>query len=177
MPIIEAASETTRRRGPYCDDESHAVPQLKCLARQQFRIAVPGLNCRAFFLAELRESLALSRQALKYGPGLPVFTLLPGEFRHAVVNAFQTEGIRVPHRAAALGRETVAVEINNVYVRSAQRVTFFENARTFVDQGIHAAINNLAGGYFALRNALVRGPLARERSDFRIARSLSFLVV
>ena len=80
------------------------------LVSLEFPIATLDLNRRAFFLAELRESPALGCEALKQRRGLPVFTVLPVEFRHALVNVFQADRIRVPHRTSAMGGETVAIE-------------------------------------------------------------------
>ena len=122
------------------------------LVRLEFPIATLDLNRCAFFLAELRETPALSCQALKQRRRLPVFTVLPVEFGDAFVNVFQADRIRVPHRTSAMGGETVAIEINDVDIRSAQREAFFKNACTFVDQSVHAAVHNFAGRYFALRD-------------------------
>src|SRR5271168_591657 len=92
------------------------------------------LNGGAFFFAEVGESFALLREARQQRGWLPDFAVLAVEFGDARVNLFEADCVRIPHGAAAIGGEAVAVEINNVYVRSAQGESFFENARAFVDE-------------------------------------------
>ena len=90
------------------------------------------------------------------------------EFGNARVNIFQADRIRIPHRDRRDGGEAIAIEINNVYVRSAQGVAFLEDARAFVHKSVDAAIHDFRGGNFALRDLPASAPiceLARQPPD------------
>src|SRR5258708_35677250 len=118
-----------------------------------------GLRCRAFFLAKIGEPLALIRKPLKQRGGPPDLTVLTVEFGDAVANLFETDGVGVPHRTAAMGGESVAVEINYVDVRSAQRVAFLQTARAFVNQRIEATVCDFPCRYLTLPNHRLVDPL------------------
>src|SRR5258708_16668046 len=87
-----------------------------------------GLRCRAFFLAKIGEPLALIRKPLQQRGGPPDLTVLTVEFEDAVANLFETDGVGVPHRTAAMGGGSVAVEINYVDVPCAHRLAGLHNA-------------------------------------------------
>src|SRR3984885_4088084 len=99
------------------------------------------------------------------------------EFGDAPVNLFEAHRVRVPHRAAAIRGGAVAVEINNVYVRSAQGVAFFQNARAFVDERVEAAVHDFGGGNFALRDSCFRYPFANQFIHDGIGQGATLFVV
>ena len=61
------------------------------------------------------------------------------------VDLIQPDGVGIPHRTAAIGRESVAVQINDVDVDGAQRDAFLENARALIHQGIDATVDDFFG--------------------------------
>jgi len=65
------------------------------------------------------------------------------KFADAVVNFFQADRVRIPHGPAAMRREAVAGEIDDVDIDGAQRVSFFQNARAFIHQRVDQAIDDL----------------------------------
>src|SRR5277367_1765446 len=117
------AAVSVRTRGRQSEKQ---IPHTHSRVRDDNLALLRKLPGGAFFFAELRESLALICQARQQRGGLPDFAVLAVEFGDARVNFFQADCIRIPHGAAAIGGEAVAVEINNVYVRSAQGESFFE---------------------------------------------------
>jgi hypothetical protein len=84
------------------------------------------------------------------------------EFRDSRVDLFEADGFRIPHRAAAMSGEGVAIQINNVGVRGAQGVALPQDARAFVDQGIDATVGDFRGGDLSLRNARFLDPLSNK---------------
>src|SRR6202050_5582548 len=117
--------------------------------RQRFMTAVCAngkLRRHAFFLAELGECLALLCKALQQRGGPPDIAVLTMEFGDALVNFLEADGVGIPHGTAAECGKAVAVQINNVDVRSAQRIALLQNARPFFNQGIDAAICDFFGG-------------------------------
>src|ERR1700736_5979694 len=99
------------------------------------------------------------------------------KFTATVVNPFEAHGVGIPHRAATMGREAVAVDINNVDVRSAQREAFLQNAHTFVHQSVEAAIRDFGGGDLSLYNTGFFDPLANEFANGRIRSGAPLVVV
>ena len=87
------------------------------------------------------------------------------------------DGIREPHRPAAIRGKAVAVEIDDVDIDRAERVALFENARAFVDERIDAAIDNFIRGNLPLRDACLGSPLAHEGRDFGIGNRAAIFVV
>ena len=82
------------------------------------------------------------------------------KFANALINFRQSHCVGIPHRTAAVGGESVTVEINDVDVDGAECVALFENSRAFVDERIGAAIDDLIGGDLALRDTCLRAPLS-----------------
>src|SRR5260370_12018184 len=73
--------------------------------------------------------------------------------------------------------KTVSVDVNNVDVRSAQRVTFFENAGAFIDQRVQATVGDFRDGDLTLRNTRFGDPLGNELSHERVRRRAALIVV
>ena len=92
-----------------------------------------GLDCRPFFLAELRKGLALLCKPFQQWGRPPRFAMLAMEFRDTIEDFFEANGVGLPHGTAAMRGKTVTIQINDVDVGSTQRVTFFQDARTLVD--------------------------------------------
>src|SRR4029077_5512703 len=99
------------------------------------------------------------------------------KFADAVVHLLQSYRIGVPHRASSISWETIAVEIDDVDVDCAERVTFLQDARAFIDQGIDAAVDDFVGRNLTLRDAGLGGPLLGPGGDFGIRDSLPAFVV
>src|SRR5258708_25515216 len=136
-----------------------------------------GLRCRAFFLAKIGEPLALIRKPLQKRGGPPDLTVLTMEFEDAVATLFEHDGVGVLHRTAAMGGESVAVEINYVDVRGAQRVAVLQNARTLVNQRIEATVCDFPCRYLTLHNARFVDPFANEFSHEGVRRLTALLAV
>src|SRR5580704_3222164 len=135
------------------------------------------LSGRALFLIEVRELFALFSQALQERSRLPKFAMLLVKLLDALENFFQANRVGVPHRPAAIGWETVAVEVDDVDIDGAQCESFFKDARTLVHQSVDAAIHDFLPGYFALRNSGFGGPLADQQRDFRIRNGAAVFVI
>src|SRR5580704_7148251 len=99
------------------------------------------------------------------------------EFFNAVVDLFQADGVGIPHGPAAIGRKAVAVEVDDVDIDRAQGVAFLENARAFVDQGVHATIDDFFLGNLALPNARLGRPFLNQPGDLRIWDGTAVFVV
>ncbi len=97
------------------------------------------------FVCRSRRRCGFLRQLLQERGGLPEFAVGALEFQNAVVDFLQSHGIGVPHGAAAIGRESVAIEVDDVDIDGAQGESFFEDARAFVDQRVDAAIDDFFG--------------------------------
>src|ERR1700735_1338546 len=135
------------------------------------------LGCHALFFAELGESFSLFRKPLQQRGGLPYLAVLALELRDALVNFFEANRVGIPHWAPAICGEPVAIQINNVDVRSTQRVAFFQNACAFIDQGIDAAIHDFLGGDLTLRNSRLGDPLADEFINSRIRARATLVII
>src|SRR5258708_436085 len=111
---------------------------------------------------KLGKGLTLFGQLLQQRRGLPSCTMLTVEFANTFVNPFQAHSVGMPHRTTTMGREAVAVNINNVDVGSAQRESFLQNPGPFVHKCIEAAIRDFGGGDLTLHNAGFFYPLTHE---------------
>jgi hypothetical protein len=128
-------------------------------------------------LVKIRKGAAFLGELLEQRRWAPVRARLPVKLADPLVNLCDAAGIGVPHRSATVVREAVAIHINNVYVRSAESVTFFEDARTLVNECVQATIRDFLRGYFALRYRPHKwdsrkpnsglSPVPRARSDYR----------
>ena len=80
------------------------------------------------------------REQRRRTPALAVITMEP---RHLLEDIRQPEPVGVEHRAAAPGREAVAVDVDHVDVRRPCGDAGRKRARAFVDQRQHGALHNL----------------------------------
>src|SRR5277367_2396365 len=99
------------------------------------------------------------------------------EFVNPFVNFLQTHGVCVPHGTTAVGGKSVAVEINDVDVGGAQRVSLFENPGAFVYQRIDATIDDFVVGDLSLRDSRFSAPLTDQRGHLGIPAASTIFVV
>src|ERR1700722_10592380 len=78
----------------------------------------------------------------------------------------QTRLVREEHGAAAKAWETIAVEIDQVDVRSALRDAVLEDAGAFVDQRVDAAVDDFLRAHAARRDAFFPGVLFDDGGNF-----------
>src|SRR5580693_5292648 len=99
------------------------------------------------------------------------------KFFNAIVNLFETNCVGVPHWSAAMRREAVPVEIDNVNVDGAQGITFLEDAGAFIDQRVDTTIDNFLPGNFSLGNPRFARPFSYQPGDFRISNGAAVFVI
>src|SRR5579864_831402 len=117
-----------------------------------------ALGRRALLLIEIGKLLAFFRQALQKRTRLPKLAVLLVEFFNAVMDFFQTDGVGIPHRPTAIGREAVAVQVNDVDIDCTKGIALLEDARAFVDKRIDAAIDDFFPWDFTLPDTRFNSP-------------------
>src|SRR3954466_2926776 len=65
---------------------------------------------------------------------------------HGCQHFVQSNSIRVEHRATAITRKTITIDIHNIDITGPQRDAFLQDFRAFIDQGENAALKNLLIG-------------------------------
>src|SRR6516165_2627856 len=85
------------------------------------KTATEQLRSSALLLVEVGELLAFLGELLEQRRGLPPVAVLLMEFRDAIVDRLQADRIGVPHGSAAVCREAVAVDVDDVDIHGAQR--------------------------------------------------------
>jgi len=80
-----------------------------------------------------------------------------------VVHLAQPDTIRVEHRTAPPAGEAVAVDVDDVDVRRAQRSAVLEHARTFIDECVDRALLDLLVGDRAPQDSRVGGAHPQRR--------------
>src|SRR6185295_18938938 len=111
---------------------------------------------------------ALARQALQQRRRLPQLAVLLLEGADVVVHRRRPHRVRIEHGAAPMNREAVAIDVDDVDVRGAEREALLEDPRPLVDEGVDAALEDfLVGDGAALDSPLLRG-LGDERLDLGI---------
>src|SRR3974390_1390559 len=133
--------------------------------------------CPRLLRIQAAERTTLPGQPPEQRRRLPELAELAMKFGHAVVDFLHAYGVGIPHRAAAIRRETVSGQVHGVDIGGAQRVTLFQDARAFVDHGVNRALDDLLRGDGALRHAGLARGLSDERLDLRIRRSLARFIV
>src|SRR5690606_13866806 len=123
--------------------------------------------CRSLAI-ESPERSALAREALEQRRRRPPGAELRVELRDARVNAREPDAVRVEQRSAAPRREAVAVDVDGIDIRGAQRKPEFESARAFVDECVDRPLDDLARREGALRDAGLVRLRADERDDLGI---------
>src|SRR5258708_39742512 len=98
-----------------------------------------GRSCLLFI--EFSERFALPSELLQKRRGRPNFAVPLLEFTDSFIDCFQSNGVRIPHGTAAIGRESVPVQVNDIDIDGAQRIALFEDTRAFVDERVEAALD------------------------------------
>src|SRR4030095_16833399 len=93
--------------------------------------------------AEVAKALALPGQALEKRRGRPRLTVARMKCRHVGQHLLEPDLIGIEHRATAIAREAVAVEVGHVDIARAEGDALFEDTRAFVDEGPQAAFEHL----------------------------------
>src|SRR5467141_2268382 len=90
---------------------------------------------------EFSERFALPSELLQERCGRPDCAVLLLEFADSFINCFQSKGVLMPHGTTAIGRKSVAVQVNDIDIDGAQRIALFEDTRAFVDERVEAALD------------------------------------
>src|SRR4051794_24149141 len=93
-----------------------------------------------------------------------------------IADCLQANGIGPVHRAAAPGRETVAVEPDHVDVPRSRRDALFEDARAFVDHRIDQPLDDFFLGNIAPFYAEPHRGIDDQLLDLRIGARRAALV-
>src|SRR5690349_629088 len=102
-----------------------------------------GPGGRGAALVPRAEGGALAREALEQRRRRPPRAVLLVEGGHAFVHLLQADRVGVEHRPAAIAREAVAREVDDVDVGGAQRVAFFQDLRALVHERVDLALDDL----------------------------------
>src|SRR5579864_5439412 len=99
-------------------------------------------NDRGLRSLQVRKRFAIFRQALQQWRGLPILAVDSLKIADSIVNFLQADGVGIKHRPAAMRRESISVEINNVDVDGAEGEAFLQNPRAFIDERVDAALDD-----------------------------------
>src|SRR6266704_1718617 len=135
------------------------------------------LGSGGLWFIEFSERPALLGELLQERRRRPDFTVLLLEFADSLVDGFQANGVRIPHGTTAIGRKSVAVQVNDVNIDGAQGIALFEDSSAFVHERIEAAIDNFFSGDLPLGNPCLGGPLPYQLSHFRIGKGTPLFVI
>src|SRR6185295_8462682 len=102
---------------------------------------------------ELGEAASLGRQFLEQRRDFPARPVLGLVGLDALSGRLQSDHIvDLPHRAAAPGREAVAVEVHGIDVTGSERDTLLEDLGALVGEPQQAALHDFIGGNRPLLN-------------------------
>src|SRR5262249_6091370 len=90
------------------------------------------------------------------------------QLAHTLMNVGQPHGVGVPHRPAAVGREAVAVDVDDVDVAGAKGEAFLEDACPFVDQRVDDALDDLFRGHGSPNDPRAGTAFFDELLDLRV---------
>src|SRR5258708_7055821 len=135
------------------------------------------LGCSCLLFIEFSERFALPSELLQKRCGRPNFAVLLLEFTDSFIDCFQSDRVRIPHGTAAMGRESVAVQINDIDIDGAQRIALFKDTRAFVDERVEAALDDFFSRDLALRNSRFGGPLPHQLSHFGVGKGMPLVVI
>src|SRR5665647_292353 len=124
------------------------------------------LSVRLIECLSLRRKLCQQRRRTPDALGGFVITC---EAFNGALHAHQAQTVRIQHRAAAVGREAIAEDVDDVDVRSALGDAFLQDARALIDQRKDAALHDLGAADLAWRDAV----LFTVRLDQRVHRRIS----
>src|SRR5258706_7112754 len=124
------------------------------------------------------EAPSILREALQERGGLPVFGANGvAVAQDRLVDAVEAHVVRPEHRSAAVDRESIAVDPDDVDVVGTCGHAFLENLRAFVHHHVIAALEDLLVAHVAALDAAARGVLDDELLDEGIGRGIALLVV
>src|SRR6266436_123199 len=135
------------------------------------------LGSGGLWFIEFGERPALLGELLQERRRRPDFAVLLLEFADSLVDGFQANGVRMPHGTTAIGRKSVAVQVNDVDINGAQSIALFEDSSAFVHERVKAAIDNFFSGDLALGNPCFGGPLPYQLSHFGIGKGAPPVVI
>src|SRR4051794_2298797 len=92
---------------------------------------------------ESPERAALAHQASEQGRRRPARTVLAMECLNPLVDQAESGTIGEEHRSAPPRREAIPGDVDRVDVRGPNHQAVFDHARSFVDEGVNRALDNL----------------------------------
>src|SRR5262245_9021408 len=95
------------------------------------------------------------------------------ELANSLKYALKANRIGIPHRTAAIGWESVTVDVDDVDVRSPKGESLLENLRTFVDERVNCPLDDLLSGHLPPLNAGCPRCIGDNRFHFGIRRRRS----
>src|SRR5690554_5341587 len=114
--------------------------------------------------SEISELASFFGQFLEQRCRLPPGAQLLVEFADAGVDTIQTDRVSIEHRPALMGREAVAVDIDDVDIAGTLGNALFQDLGAFVDQRVHGALDDVFIGQRAALHALfLRGGFQNGR--------------
>src|SRR6266851_7228384 len=135
------------------------------------------LGSGGLWFIEFGERPALLGELLQERRGRPDFAVLLLKFADLFVNGFQANGVRIPHGTTAIGRKSVAVQVNDVNIDGAQGIAVIEDTSAFVYERVKAAIDNFLSGDLALGNSCFGGPVPYQLRRFGIGKGAPLFVI
>src|SRR5712692_4715098 len=111
------------------------------------------------------ELLSFGGEFLEQRSRFPELAVNRVETPHRLQDLVQADGVGIKHRPAAIAREAVTVDIDDVDVGCPQCDALLQDICAFVDQRVDAALEDLlVGDFAALDPRLLRG-LHNQRLD------------
>ena len=106
--------------------------------------SVRTIRCKFFLPVKIRKRPAGFGKPPQQWRGQPEIVAMPlAKFLDACQHRLEPYRIGVEHGTSAPGRKPVAVQVDHVDIRGAQRNAFAQHVRAFVYQGENAAIDHL----------------------------------
>src|SRR5438445_10669678 len=118
--LLEAGRTEARRR-------------LKPAPRSPFGFGISATQDSSVIV----KCLPLSRQPLQQA------SRSPSKLPHSLEHLPQSHRPRIPHRAAAIERESVPGDIDDIYIHRPQRNPFLQDLRALIDQCVDRPLDNL----------------------------------
>ena len=102
-----------------------------------------GAQLQNSFFVEVVERLSPLRELSKQRRGFPEISVLIAKLANAIVHFLQPHRARVPHGSAAVGGETITVDVNDVDVHGPEGDAFLQNPGAFSDKRIYGSLYDL----------------------------------
>jgi len=133
-------------------------------------------SCKVF-LVKVGKSLSLFNQLNEERRGRPKLSVVFLKFANAFEDFGQPNCIRIPHGTAAMDREAVAIQIDDIDIHRPQSVPFLEYASALINESIDASVNDFLGRDLPLFDSRFAGPLPYHIGNFRIGYRAPVLVI